>query len=269
MDEIERDLIDTESIIDGMDSKFHIYLKSNEYLEGLFKCFSVKDKKVLTVLGSSDQAFCSYYNGANSVDTFDRNRLAKHYYYLRKWLLIYEKKLYPEIEEDTDWIKDLLRLVKCNSLDETLSYKYWDTFASQKERFSRVKLFWRSSEFDNSGIEDISLLIDIIKDKELTFKCQDICKDIDKSSKYNVVIISNVLDYVSSDRALLIKCRDNLDDILENDGVIIGTRLMLERYPSAIESEVFNSKFVYRPFFADTDMGLNVHKVLGYCYKRR
>ena len=66
-----------------------IYTTSNEQLDAVFRGFDLKDKDILSVLGSSDHVFSEYYLGAKSVTAFDVNELTKYYYYLRKWSLIY------------------------------------------------------------------------------------------------------------------------------------------------------------------------------------
>ena len=66
-----------------------IYFHSNERSKEIFSEINVKNKDVLTVLGSGDQAFYLYDNGAKSVDMFDKNKLAIYYYYLRTWVIVY------------------------------------------------------------------------------------------------------------------------------------------------------------------------------------
>ena len=55
------------------------YFSTNESLKYI-KSFDIKDKDVLTVCGSGDQAFISLINGAKKVDAFDNNPL--QYYIL-------------------------------------------------------------------------------------------------------------------------------------------------------------------------------------------
>ena len=50
-----------------------VYFKTNEFLEELFKNVDLKDKDILTVLGSGDQSFLCYEKQAKSVDVFDIN----------------------------------------------------------------------------------------------------------------------------------------------------------------------------------------------------
>lgn len=267
-EEIEKDLAGTEAIVHGTEkNKFgcaRIYYKSNENLEKLFNCFDVKDKKVLTVLASSDQAFCAYYNGAKSVDTFDINKLAKHYYYLRKWLLTYRGELFPskgEITLSNKWIFDLLSLVRCSSKDEELSYSYWYSYVMKISGGLGKKLFILGDEPDRIGITDVQRLLSIIEDKELSFRHQDICEDIITNDKYNTIILSNILEYNKFDRHWLRKCRDNLYNILEDNGEVICTNWIYD-LPFYVQHDVFMEKFDFEPFgFGNCQ--------LGYCYRKR
>ena len=79
----------------SFDKNMLIYKGTNENLKDIFSKYDVKDKDVLTVLASSDQALACYYCGAKTIDAFDRSYLTLYYYYLRKWLILYKNELYP------------------------------------------------------------------------------------------------------------------------------------------------------------------------------
>ena len=50
---------------------------------------------MLSVLASSDQVLSCYYCKAKSIDTFDKVLLTLFYYYLRKWVILYQNQFYP------------------------------------------------------------------------------------------------------------------------------------------------------------------------------
>ena len=52
-----------------------VYFETNEKCDKIISNYDVKDKSVLTVLGSGDQAFQFYKHGAKNVDLFDVNKL--------------------------------------------------------------------------------------------------------------------------------------------------------------------------------------------------
>lgn len=53
-----------------------IYLNTTENIKGILDGINLKDKNILTVAGSGDQALNAYYLGAESVTLFDINPLA-------------------------------------------------------------------------------------------------------------------------------------------------------------------------------------------------
>lgn len=229
-----------------------IYPRSNEDLKVLFKNFSVKDKNVLSVLASSDQVFASYYLGAKSVDTFDLNFLTEHYYYLRKWLIEYKLEYYPDwgkFKSGSLWIRELLDSVECRSIEEEIAYKYWSLYTKKIGDFNKKTIFRNEIKqtFDLI-VDDINKMRDIIRSKDLKFVQEDISGHINKNKKYDVIILSNILEYCSFQMERLIRCRDNLFDILEDDGMIIATHLM-DYTTTPIESQIFGERFDSDDFF--------------------
>lgn len=272
---VKQDISKTKEVIAGLKNENYskIYIRTNEDLKSLFKCFSVKDKKVLTVLASSDQMFCSYYMGARSVDTFDVNKLQMYYHYLRKWLIEYRGDFSPsnrEIRLSNEWIYNLLKITECKNVDEEIAYKYWYEYIMSTPGYFGKDLFRLESEVNRTMITDLEKLRDIISNKKLSFRLQNICGEIDKSQKYNTIILSNILEYNSHNRVNLEACRDNLYDILEDDGEVICTNL-IDCYYSNMEKCIFKDKFeledypVYRENY-----GLNKVKFpVGYCYHKK
>lgn len=71
-------------IINPVLYKFNrIYPFSNENTKACFAPFDLINKKVLTVLSSSDQVFEIFLKGTRKIDTFDINPLTEEYYYLK------------------------------------------------------------------------------------------------------------------------------------------------------------------------------------------
>lgn len=270
MNKVEIDVLKTKKMILSNNEKDYkkLYFKSNENLPELFSNFSLKDKDVLTVLASSDQYFYSYYLGAKTVDSFDNNKLAEYYHYIRKWLLQYKKQFYPnkeDIVKSTQWIYDLLCLVKCESQAEMDAFNYWSRFIESIPAYFGKELFYFSEHYD-STIEDISSLNKILANKNLVFKHQDISKEIDKSKKYDVVILSNILEYLTSDD--IKESRDNLYSILKDDGIVVCS-CVLSRLRSYQEEIIFRDKFdVYNYNFSNDIWPYNTRN-LGYCYKKK
>ena len=105
-----RDIDNTSRLMDGIecDSFCPVYFSTNEHLDDIFSYIDVKDKKVLSVIGSGDQAFYFYNNGAKKVDLFDINKLAIYYYFLRVWTMKYLNRSYPYKNFGTSYIRDLI-----------------------------------------------------------------------------------------------------------------------------------------------------------------
>ena len=86
-------------------------------------------------------------------------------------------------------------------------------------------LFYLGGRFYPDIVSNPEYLFQIIKDQKLNFIQQDICselKDISVNTKYDTIILSNILEYISIPE-LLYKCRDNLDSLLKSDGEINST----------------------------------------------
>lgn len=272
MEEINDDIIRTIKILslEKDDSYSKIYMNSNEELYKIFKSFSVKDRKVLTVLSSSDQFFLCHYLGAKRVDSFDCNKICEYYFYLRKWLFKYKNyffSLRSNAKINNKLIEEVLRLVDCSNLDEERAYNYWCSFI--RKGLSINELFFDDIYDDSLEklISNMLVLKEIVESVNLNFRYQDISADIDKKRKYNIVILSNLLEYYSMDYEKLKRCRDNLYEILEDDGEVICTN-MVKHYTSTFEKNIFKEKFGFNDFsFYRKDFSRNYP--VGYSYIKK
>ena len=80
-------LINTIRILEGiepnLDNFSFTYLFATENISGFSKKISFKDKTILTVCSSGDQAFNAILNDALTVDLFDVNIFSKYYFNLK------------------------------------------------------------------------------------------------------------------------------------------------------------------------------------------
>ena len=78
MKNVMKDVLRFNSLIDKIvvPGCGKLYFNSNEMLNDLFSLVDVDNKDVLCVVGSGDQAFHCYQNGAKHVDLFDRNKFS-------------------------------------------------------------------------------------------------------------------------------------------------------------------------------------------------
>lgn len=218
-----------------------IFKSSNEDLREIFNKYNVKNKDVLTVLASSDQALSCYYNGAKSIETFDRSIMTLYYYYLRKWLILYKKELYPSYKflsfvGNGDY--ELYKLV-CNIVP---------TEAKEKE----AKLFWKEFMAYNNYKANFLFEdrycdeprpfnnIDSIKNiynNQLTFYNIDITKKVNLNKTYDVLYLSNILEYSETKESRNI-IRLNIENLLKDNGIAICTYKLKKRKDGWHQEEI-------------------------------
>lgn len=253
------DVYVASKLVDGkrIDNYDKLYYSTNENLDELFKYIDVKDKDVLTVLSSSDQYFYCCYNGANSIDSYDINKLTKYYYYLRLWGIKYLDMFYPseDLFKNHIYIYELLKLVNCNNKDEKEAYEFWNNYIRKVFPFDNGNLFYKGNR--KKGISDIDKLNESIRKNKFNFYNSDI-KNISSNKKYDIVITSNILEYCSFDTIKII--RDKLSDLLVDDGIVVCSNIMY-RYNSG------NS--IFREMFDCVELPYVDNYPLGYVYKKK
>ena len=266
MEEIEKDLDNTFKLIIGKNNYReydYIYLTSNEFLKQLN--INLQGKDVLTVIGSSDQIFYAYNNKAKTVDCFDKNKLAIYFYYLRKWLILYEEKYYFSINILDD-IKELLNEVKCDK-EEEIAFNYWKKFISKN--ISDKELVFRSDiNKKRNCIKDLKLV------KEKLIECKtnplflDINEKINIEKKYDVIILSNILEYSNYGQKLK-NIYDNMKRILKEQGIVVCSHIMENEFSESFisEKDFFKQDFNYIEFPYINYGG--VKEPVGYAYIKK
>ena len=268
MDITRKNIMYTNFVIKGkqVDNYSKIYFASNEKLDKIFSNVDIKDKNVLTVLGSGDQAFHLYNRGARHVDVFDKNKLTLFYYYLRRWVIQYLNAFYPETNLRNIYIKKLLKKVEPRTIEELDAYNYWSEYINFFEAFNTEKLLLKSFNYSSNEISDLSIIKRKIEEDDFSFYDFDISGDISLDRKYDIIYKSNVSDHISKEKAIFEKYRDNLYDLLEDDGVIVSSNVVFKE-PSNIERVVFSEKFDFQ-MFPGYIHSLN-DPPRGYVYKKK
>lgn len=206
------------------------YFITNEQLDYISK-FDIKDKKVLSVCGSGDQAFISLINGAKSVDTFDYNPF--QYYLL-------ELKIAAIKTFDKETFLNFFPLVGGN-VDENYNIKYyyqlrdklsldalnfWDiVYSAEKPYIYLLDKFSYSINFASDYTRHYDELKNRLMENPINFKLGD-AFSIDKSfnDKYSLIILSNIFDHIKlmnhnySESDYLLFVRDKVLPLLEDDG---------------------------------------------------
>ena len=235
-----------------MDPGLYVFSESNENLAELFKKYNVGNKVVLSVLSSSDQLFSCYVEHAKEVDTFDKVYITLYYYYLRKWIIENKNMLYLPSQLFCSGDFEIYKLI-CNLKPK-----------SKKEE--EAKIFWKtySKPFD----EHIDYLKSKLKD-DISFKNFNLEDNIKLNKKYDVIILSNILEYINTSPTKLVTVRDNLENLLNDDGIVICSYLMKNSYLHNREIEIltrnklqFENKTTYYDNISKTN------KDLAYTYRK-
>ncbi len=205
------------------DNIIPMYPWSNENLDELFKLIDVKDKKVLSVMASADQPLLCYLNGAEEVDTFDRNYCTLYHFYLRKWIIEHTSKRILE-KYDDNFLKKVLKVVEPKSEIEKSALIFWKMLYNSNFRENNYEL--------NSKIFDIPLrtndyllpyakrIKEEISNIDFKFYNIDIFKNIDIKEVYDIIILSNILECTTSVDELK-NARRNIIKLLKPDGVAV------------------------------------------------
>ena len=207
-----------------------IYPEVNEDLVDIYLDLDFEDKDVLSVVSSSDQIYTPKILGARHVDGFDRNRLTKYYYYMRRWAIKYNKQIYPYglIDGNRKYLYDLLTKVKASSKSETNALNFWIDLYNKDVKIEN--LFYEDTV--NVGQTLFSDNIRYIKDvssDDLRFYNLNMFEKFDTDKTYDYVMMSNIIEYAHGDINTLKTVRNNLYNLLNKDGKVICSRLMNKR----------------------------------------
>ena len=247
MSNYKEDVLKAYSLLSNEVSVFSnwswVFYSTNEDIKELIKYFDLKDKSVLSVLASGDQALHLLNSGAGKVDVFDKNSLTLYYFYLRIWTIRYMNRFYPDIHLNYDFVKELLQRVVPENSDEENAYNYWKTILKSKYRKRLSKLIYKSGEAD-SHIYDLDYLKDRLENYNFKFNSIDITEDCDFEEKYDVIYTSNIVDWIKYDSSLVKKYRDNLYNGLKDNGIVISSLMTSD---SINEIGIFEEKFKFCP----------------------
>ena len=242
-----RDYLSSRVIAQGkqVDGYTKMYYQTNEDLVDPILDVDFYHKDVFSVLASSDQVFTARYLEAKTVDAFDYNRLPLHYFYLRLWSLQYKNLLYPDILDSNRWLASLLRLVKPTNDDEY-----------------RALVFFRNHLRDNTVLEN--LFYDIyaqpigktlytkpeeLKDclsPELRFYHLDMFKEYNIKRTYDIILLSNIIEWARGDKKRLEIAKNNLHRLLNPDGVVICSNLIHQNDKQfKEEQDIFSDLFQF------------------------
>ena len=231
-------IIASEKELDGYNP---LYYQCTEDLIDGYLDVDFYEKEVLSILASGDQVLTAKYLEAATVDSFDKNPLAIYYYYLRRWSILFQNQLYPDIFQKGS-IKDLLSKVK-----------------PKTKREQQILAFWKNHEEKETNIEKLFYRIDIQPDgktlfekasdvrevtDEVPFYHMDLFQEQTQKKEYDIIAISNILDWARNNpKKLEIVC-ENLANLTKPNGTIICSNLVSRSEKELKrEEEIFSSHF--------------------------
>jgi len=215
---------------------YYIYPFSTENISGYIELFDLKDKSLLTVGSSLDQAICAALYGCKDITVLDLNPYTKEYFYLKEaaienltldeYFKFFSYHSYPYLFSANR--KTFSKSVY-DKLSESLSEKDYESY-----------LFWTKLLKEHSGLmirqnlfsqdEDRYRVqpkkIPYLKDEETYNKTKEVLKNINikfitdninnikLERKYDNIFLSNIPDYqdLNQTKILYEKLLNNLND---------------------------------------------------------
>ena len=235
-------LISQNKVVDGYG---RVYYQVNEDLIDTYLDVDFYQKDVLAVLSSGDHVFTSRFLEANSVDAFDSNKLTIYYFYLRLWTIKYRDQLYPNIFEGNTWLAKLLRKVKPQNNNELCALLF---FKKHLENNTRMENLFYQIDAQPQG-KTLYTTPDELQDclsPELDFYHVNLFSPLKAKKTYDVILMSNILDWAKNDPTCLENAKDNLMGLLNDEGTVICRSLVRNDEKSFIqEREIFADDFEF------------------------
>ena len=244
---MDNDLIYAIRILEKLNNNscnfYRAHLFTTENISGFSKKISFKDKTILTVCSSGDQAFNMIYNGAKEVNLFDIDIFTKYYFYLKEAAvrgLNYEDFL--KFFSTRNFFNN-----KLFSLDIYLEFRkyinddkirhFWDYLFCHYPGKSILEssLFVPDNNYTKTIIErndylkseyDYEILKENLKMKKFKFFNINLFKEfITDDKKYDFIYLSNIFDYLNTENEIIYleKIKDiilKMKNNLTNDGMI-------------------------------------------------
>ena len=248
-----------------------LFFCSNESLYDIFYGMDFTGKKVLSVLASGDQAFYFYDHNAEKVDLFDKNKLTIFYYYFRIWLIEIFNMFNIPYDIKISQVKELLKEVEPKDDNEKNAYKFWVEYVRLCEKMNYRFRYLAASflpSIDNT-IANLDKLKENLKVRDFSFYNFDIAsKNFQINKKYDVVYVSNIIDWLLEDEEECTNLVENLNNLLEDDGLVICADLA-ESGPGKVEINHYNQLFNYKNL-PITRININGKVYIpGYCYQKK
>ena len=222
-----------------------LYYKTNEDLVDAYLDTDFKEKEVFSVLASSDQVLTARFLEAKTVDAFDKNRLTIYYFYLRLWAIKYQKELYPKVygKEGKMWLSNLLSLVKPENEQEKQALIFFKKHLMTETNLENLFFDEIIQPMGCTIYQKAEELEDCLS-PELNFQRMNLFTPQRKGKEYDIVCISNILDWARNNPNILRVLAKNLEQLTKKNGVVIGSSLIY-RSRANLEEELL----LFYPYF--------------------
>lgn len=172
-----------------------VYPFTTEYISGEFEEIDFKDKKVLSVGSSSDQAYNAILLGAGKVTVYDINENVSKFGRLKRDIITStpRKKLYHRVTSITD-------VPLSGDLFSEKDLRQMNPYMSSDENYKRLQeLLLANPDIIDYRVGDITRL------------------DLDDDDKYDIILLSNALQYldlfIDKDKDPYIELRRIFDEL--------------------------------------------------------
>lgn len=238
-----------------------VFKETNENVKGILNQFDIKNKSVLTVLASGDQALNILNRKASIVELFDINKLTIYYYYIRIWLIKYFDKFYLDIK-----LSEILNVVRPENEDEANALLFWQMY--YKEFGDNLGYFFYKERPPLAGkIKDLSYLKERLKDS-IKFYNIDLGGEINLNKKYDIIYASNVSKWIGrSGISNLDIYIDNLSKLLNDNGIVICSNVTTITNEQSEEVKNMSKSFDYHSLEPTNDICF--FKIPGYYYTKK
>lgn len=178
-------------IVNDIGNYGKLYINTNEPIRDVLSICDFNNKKVLTVLASSDQLLAISELNPLKIDTFDINILTMYFFYLKKWFFL----MYHELISyglDKKVIFDCLKIADLNNNGDKNAYIYWSILLDKISIEQFYDLFYLA--YEHFDIINFNKTEQFYKNYNLNFRLMDLFSNSDFSEKYDVIVLSNILE---------------------------------------------------------------------------
>lgn len=236
--------------------KNKVYYKTNEDLTvDMYKDISFDDKTVLSVVGSGDHILTSNYQFARRTDGFDMSLLAMFYYYLRKWSIMINGDLYPNIYSKS-YIFELINKVNPKGTDEKRALEFYKKMLKYHINFESMFYDLYEQPEGKTLFKNPKYLKQYMNKKMRFYHMNLFDENCFIDNEYDIMMISNILDWTRDDQEKLLNAKENIKKLVKNGGYVLCNNMVYRDMNP--EREIFSDEFECY------DYGMNK----GYVYKR-